>query len=437
MAGSGFKITPSELHQSGSKLDGFSGQVAKGGDQLQDVGQRLISHAGQDRSGVGKVIANALGKGTEVAGKVFSEGGRVAGAASKRLHSNADSHTSNEAEQTKAFKDLHDSPAGSGSKPKSGSESGPGKDGSPNEPTGKPAPTKTRPNNNGEGNPKDTSVPGDGRVCKSDPVDVASGEVIMGQRDVGLGGVLPLILDRTHVSSYRAGHWFGPSWASTVDQRLEFDDTEVRYFAPDGMILHYPLPTAGEPALPVEGPRWPLTVADGGTFALRDTTAGQTLHFDTTRLVTITGQAGHRIDVDYDPAGHPVLLRHSGGYRVAMTVERDRITSVRLLGNGTTPDVPIRRYGYDERGMLTDVVDSSGLPTRYGYDDAGRLTGWQDRNGVWYRYEYDEQGRCVRTVGADGFLNSTFSYDTEAGITRYTDSLGNVTTLELNEARQL
>ncbi|XVQ11430.1 DUF6531 domain-containing protein [Spirillospora sp. CA-255316] len=41
------------------------------------------------------------------------------------------------------------------------------------------------------------------------------------QQDVSWPTVLPLILERMHVSSYRAGRWFGASWASTLDQALE------------------------------------------------------------------------------------------------------------------------------------------------------------------------------------------------------------------------
>ncbi|MCR6482265.1 DUF6531 domain-containing protein [Amycolatopsis sp. OK19-0408] len=59
---------------------------------------------------------------------------------------------------------------------------------------------------------------------------------------------------RTHVSTYRAGHWFGVSWSSTVDQRLEVDDEHVCYYSPLGTILVYPRGEGTQ--LPVEGARW-------------------------------------------------------------------------------------------------------------------------------------------------------------------------------------
>lgn len=103
-------------------------------------------------------------------------------------------------------------PPGS-AKPHGGSETGPsGQHGEPEGIAG---------NNRGaqkEGTPCDSK-----NKC-GDPIDVASGDVILEQTDVELAGVLPLVLGRAHVSSYRVGRCFGPSWASTLDQRLEVDE---------------------------------------------------------------------------------------------------------------------------------------------------------------------------------------------------------------------
>ena len=63
-------------------------------------------------------------------------------------------------------------------------------------------------------------------------------------------GALPLILERTHISSYRNGLWFGPSWASTLDQRLQLDADGVVFAAADGMRLEYPPPTGAAPSSP-------------------------------------------------------------------------------------------------------------------------------------------------------------------------------------------
>ncbi|MGH8921830.1 MAG: DUF6531 domain-containing protein, partial [Actinomycetes bacterium] len=296
---------------------------------------------------------------------------------------------------------------------------------------------------NGAGTPQ---KPADARAC-GDPVDVAAGRVLLTQTDVELAAALPLVLSRTHLSSYRVGRWFGPSWASTLDQRLEVEETCVYYAAEDGMLLTYPIPADESPVLPEAGPRWPLRRNKDGGYTVTDPQRGQTMHFgpagawihQVLPLRAVTNRIGHRVDLDYDPSGTPTEVRHSGGYRIGVQTADGRITALRLLGAGIGRDghLTLIRYGYDEHGRLSEVINSSGIPLRFDYDSAGRLTGWQDRNNVAYRYTYDKTGRCVRTSGADGYMNGTFTYDPENRVTVYTDSLGHPTTFHFNESDQV
>lgn len=286
-------------------------------------------------------------------------------------------------------------------------------------------------------NPKDSKTPQDARTTCNDPIDVVTGEMVLGQTDVELAGVLPLILRRTHVSSYRAGLSFGRSWASTVDQRLEFDEQGVLYVADDGMLLVYPEPPTGGEALPVVGPRWPLSRTESGFAIERDN--GEALHFTGASAIrplsSIVDRDGNRIDIDRDAAGVPVAVRHSGGYHLGFGSEAGRITELRLRDPGG--DIVLVRYRYHESGHLAEVVNSSDRPARFDYDHAGRITQWTDRNGEWYRYFYDAAGRCVANQGSGGFLNGAFDYDDEARTTRFTSALGNITTYRFNEERQV
>ncbi|MEV4758826.1 DUF6531 domain-containing protein [Micromonospora sp. NPDC049559] len=289
--------------------------------------------------------------------------------------------------------------------------------------------------------PKDTSVSIDTRDCVTDPVDVATGEMVLAQVDLELPAPLALALERTHVSSYRAGGWFGPSWASTLDQRLEFDAEGACYFAPDGMVLVYPSAPAGAPALPLEGPRWPLTVAADGTAELADPLLGRTLRFarhgEVGLLAEIADADGNRVEVLRDDDLAPTVVRHPSGRRVALRTEAGRITAMRLLDADGEPLGAAAGYGYDERRRLVEVANASGRPMRFEYDDQGRITAWRDRNGSGYRYAYDADGRCVRTEGDGGYLSAVLAYDVEGRITRYTDSLGNTTVYELDDLRHV
>ncbi|MFJ2771286.1 DUF6531 domain-containing protein [Streptomyces sp. NPDC087300] len=294
------------------------------------------------------------------------------------------------------------------------------------------------------------------KKCDLDPIDVATGDMLLPQTDVQLPGTLPLVLERTHLSSYRWGGWFGPSWASTLDQRLQVDEDGITYAAPDGARLSYPLPAPdGEaPVHPELGPRIPLTwdTEVEGALRLTDPDTGLACVFhspcpaDDGQAVDLPLQAivdrnGQRITVHYTADGTPVEVAHSGGYRIALDHHSDlpRISALRLLdpeqpdGRGTT----LVSYGYDAQGNLTEVTNSSGLPLRFTYDAEGRITSWTDRNNTTYTYTYDEQGRVVRTEGSDGFLSGTLSYDDAAHTTRVTNGLGHTICYEHNDAYRL
>ena len=77
------------------------------------------------------------------------------------------------------------------------------------------------------------------------PVDVATGDVVLAQADVTLPGLLPLVVERMHRSSWRAGRWFGRSWASTFDQRLQVRGGRVIGVFADGRVLIWPQPGDG------------------------------------------------------------------------------------------------------------------------------------------------------------------------------------------------
>ncbi|MFI6056383.1 DUF6531 domain-containing protein [Streptomyces violascens] len=295
--------------------------------------------------------------------------------------------------------------------------------------------------------------------CVGEPIDVATGAMLMAATDLTLPATLPLVFQRTHLSSYRGGVCFGPTWISTLDECVQIDGEGVVFAAADGMRLVYPVPKPGVPTLPVTGPRWPLEW-DGkpdGVMTVTDPDTGVTRTFTTpfpsgsfgTFHLPVDAWAdrnGMRIDVERTTDGIPMGLRHSGGYYVAVDTEGPRITALRLLDqapNAYTSDATreggtvVMRYGYDEAGNLSEVINSSGLPLTFAYDDASRMTKWTDRNGTWFTYTYDERGRVTRTEGIDGILSGTLTYDDDASTTTYTDSLGHTTTHRYNSAGQV
>ncbi|MET8043353.1 HNH/endonuclease VII fold putative polymorphic toxin [Micromonospora sp. NPDC005215] len=296
------------------------------------------------------------------------------------------------------------------------------------------------------------SIPLGLRKCAGDPIDVASGEVVLAQTDAALPGLLPLVLSRSYVSSYRVGRWFGPSWASTLDQRIEVDDEGVCFVAEDGMVLTYPTPVSGEAhTLPATGPRWPLTSTDDG-YRVEQPETGLALHFQAVPdqpepagegdpvqvlpLVAVSDRNGHRIDLDWSD-GVVTEIRHSGGYRIAVDTLHGQVAALSLLDAEPCGDArTLVRFGYDEGGRLAEVINASGRALRFAYDGEGRLVRWLDRNEQEYRYSYDEQGRCVAATGSGGYLSARLYYDPAARKTAVGDSLGHTTIYELTERGQ-
>ncbi|MFC9684808.1 DUF6531 domain-containing protein [Streptomyces sp. NPDC056948] len=291
------------------------------------------------------------------------------------------------------------------------------------------------------------------RTCKTDPVDVASGEMLLTQTDLELPGVLPLALTRTHLSTYRYGQFFGPSWASTLDERLEVDDRgRVLWAREDGSILTYPrLPATGsdEPVWPEEGPRLPLTSAVTGAegevaYRITDPHTSVIRAFadhpgdDGNDWYWLTGwhdRNGNEVTVSRLEDGTPTSLVHSGGYRVDVHCLAGLLTRLTV----STPEGPVEvmSYSHDADGNLTHVANSSGKSLVFGYDDRSRITSWTDRNDSTYRYVYDDDNRVTQTIGPEGYLSSHWSYDPDRHRTHYTDACGATTVHQLNDLHQV
>ncbi|MGW3357322.1 putative T7SS-secreted protein [Streptomyces bungoensis] len=249
----------------------------------------------------------------------------------------------------------------------------------------------------------------------SDPIDLATGRMYLPQTDVTLPGAMPLKFTRRLESGYRLGKWFGPSWSSTVDQRLDIDAEGVLFVTADGLLLNYPHPAPGVPTLPSHGPRRPLDRVEAG-YTVTDPVTGRVWHFADRGerlavLEQIDDRNGNWLAFEHSPDGAPTAIVSSGGYRLRLTTRDGRITALYLTGGAPEgTDQEIKRYGYTADGHLAEVADSSGRALRFGYDERGRVTSWTDSNGHSYAYEYDDRDRCVAEGGSAGHMTLCLSY---------------------------
>ncbi|MFK4068822.1 DUF6531 domain-containing protein [Streptomyces sp. NPDC029674] len=280
----------------------------------------------------------------------------------------------------------------------------------------------------------------------SDPVDMATGEMFLAQTDIDLPGSLPLSFTRRFASGYRCGGWFGPTWSSTIDQRLELDEEGVVFVTEDGMLLSYPHPqTPGKPVVSDSGPRWPLIqLADRG-YQVTDPVTGICRVFsppdgEVALLSRMVDRNGNTIDFEYDAQGVPAFLRHSGGYLLKFTVDEDRVTGLHLGGGDA--DVIIKTYGYTD-GVLTSVTNAGGHSLSFSCDDRMRITSWTDSNDRKYTYTYDDLDRCVAEGGEAGHLAITLEYggaDADwpgSNITTLTTAEGAVSRFVVNDTSQV
>ncbi|WP_405449637.1 putative T7SS-secreted protein [Streptomyces erythrochromogenes] len=297
-----------------------------------------------------------------------------------------------------------------------------------------------------EQNPDSNSKRCSETVCKRDPVDIATGRMLLPVTDIALPGALPLVFRRTFDSARRSGRWFGPTWSSTVDQRLEIDSDGVIFSCDEGSLLAYPHPAPGTPVMPTHGRQWPLDRVPGG-YTITDPDAGRVWHFadhsdELALLAQIDDRNGRWITFEHDEAGAPTAITHHAGYRLKLTTSEGRVTALHLTGAAADgSDQEILRYGYTD-GHLTSVTNSSGRPLSFECDEHGRITSWTDTNGSRFDYVYDDQDRCTYQSGTNGHLESTFTWDdvdpaTGLRMTTLTSGLGHTERHLVNDRSQV
>ncbi|MFH9723587.1 putative T7SS-secreted protein [Streptomyces sp. NPDC017254] len=297
-----------------------------------------------------------------------------------------------------------------------------------------------------EKDPPSTCKTGKETRCEKDPVDIASGRVLLPQSDIVLPGSLPVVFRRTFDSSRRSGRWFGPTWSSSVDQRLEIDSEGVVFNCDEGSLLAYPHPAPGVPVMPTHGRQWPLDRVEDG-YTITDPDTGTVRHFvdhtdELALLVQIDDRNGRWIAFEHDEAGAPTAIVHHGGYHLKLTTSEGRVTALHLADAAADgSDQEILRYGYTD-GHLTEVTNSSGVPLRFGCDEHGRITSWTDTNGSRFDYVYDDQDRCTYQSGTNGHLETSFTWDdvdpsTGLRMTSLTDGLGHTKRHVINDLSQV
>lgn len=275
------------------------------------------------------------------------------------------------------------------------------------------------------------------KLLRAEPVNVATGEVVIDHVDFELPGRIPLSWTRHYSSGSRHDGHCGFGWETPADARLEWEADGTVWFH-DGQgtgAWFLDTPETGPVQELVDGA---VLSRDGARWVVR-TKAGLDYHFPapaqggSALIEFIRDASGNILRFDRE-AGQLVQIIDSCQRRLQVVSQEGRIQALVLHEPG--PDGPKRRrlvrYEYDGRGDLTAAIDPLGSPYGFEYRDH-RLVRHTDREGLSFHYRYESQGeapRCVHTWGDGGLYNYRFEYDDVLSQTRVTDSLGHVSLVE-------
>ncbi|VXC24794.1 DUF6531 domain-containing protein [Nocardioides sp. AX2bis] len=153
--------------------------------------------------------------------------------------------------------------------------------------------------------------------------------------------------------------------------------------------------------------------------------------------VMVTERDGSTTVREYDTRGRLVRTVSPNGADITQSFDdQDRVRTVEVATEDGTPAVTSFTYDGDERnpatltdpeggvtrmawaaGLLTEVVDPTGVVVSFAYDEHGDLVSTTDADGNAARLERDDAGRVVAAVTPSGH-RTTFAFDDATGLLR-------------------
>ncbi len=272
-----------------------------------------------------------------------------------------------------------------------------------------------------------------------DPVNAATGNFIENEADLGFaGGCANLTLSRTYNSFDTGAGAFGAGWSSWTEAGLSLTDESARLRLQDGRVVVFArlgaawdratgedlwLARDAEGQLVVtgnDGRRW--VFGREGRLLEHARGAGTTLrlrHDGDGRLVRVEHERGRSLDLTWDGTGgsaRVVSAAASDGRTATYTYDADgRLDTV------TTP-LGTRRYGYDQDGLISSVVDADGVvEAENSYDARRRVTRQRSQFGRTSRFAY-LPGRVTVVSDEDGARSNTWVADARGRVVGIVDA---------------
>jgi len=271
------------------------------------------------------------------------------------------------------------------------------------------------------------------QICKQvtqtdSPINYATGNKYKRQVDFELNGAtLPFGFTRYYNSQDEVEAFSGYGWTASYIESLSISGDTIVLIAANGTQIHFKDNGQGTFISEADIVRKIVAVTSGYTLAEPD---GRTLSYDTSgNLIQIADSNGNTQNITYT-GGKISSVDDNFGRQITFQYNTQDQLSTLVTPVGTFT------YTYDANNNLTRVDNPDGTFKTYVYDDANdvhNLTGIVDEKGVRsLTVIYDSEDRATVSEGANGAKRVEINYNSI--MTRQvTDSLGNITDIELQE----
>jgi RHS repeat-associated protein len=286
--------------------------------------------------------------------------------------------------------------------------------------------------------PENQAEPNQVRACAGKPVSCATGNEVVSQTDLSVGGRgVPLSVARTYnaqaaVSEASPGP-FGYGWSASFTDHLninaEAGTATVVQANGSAVVFKGTIGAPGE----LTAPAWAqakLVLNGDGTYTYT-LPSQQTSHFDSSgrllsevdrngntttlsrngegRLESVTDAAGRKLAFAYDSEGQVESVKDPLGNTVRYTYEGGNLASVTEPGEVS----PRWQLKYDPSHRLTTLTDGRGGTTTNEYDAANRVISQKDPAERVLTFEYGSHRTTITNQSTHAVTNELFTAGNE------------------------
>ena len=257
-----------------------------------------------------------------------------------------------------------------------------------------------------------------------DPINTATGNYFLSRADLVVPGKgLPFTFSRSYNSLDSYSGPLGAGWTHSFNVFLTVTGGTVTIKEADGHQVTFASASGGVFTPSLAGVFDALNQNTDGTFTL---TRKNQVKFNFSaegRLTSIVDRNSNTQALSCDGSGNLTSVADTSGRTFTLAYDGGgRVTSL------SDPVGRVWQYAYDANGNLISVRDAAGGIAQYAYDGSHRMTSAIDPRGVTFlQNTYDSLGRVATQTNGRGFVTTLAYNSPAAGITTFTDPLGNST----------